>query len=185
MKPAQEETPEVTDASGREHPNYLNVTESSMQKALIEARGDIFIASQLLGITAVRLDRAMAVSPTLQETRAEARKSFGKESVSEDEIRAAVERRIALYRVAGLDALHDLATMPLDENSAQNQVKLAAAARLAGPSDAQTAGGDFASILRELNESYQQNAPRLRVTRERISVEVAPAERIVGQGTPE
>lgn len=167
------------------HPSYLTMTEDSAVRALIEARGDIFIASQLLGITAVRLDRAIGASEKLQATRAEARLARGKESVSDDEIQAAVSRRMALYRVAGLDALHDLATMPIDENSAQNQVKLAAAARLAGPTEGSSAGDGLAETLRELSEAYSREAPRLRVIRERTTVEVVPAERIVGQGIPE
>lgn len=86
---------------------------------------------------------------------------------------------MALYRVAGLDALHDLATMQIDSNSAQNQVKLAAAARLAGPTEGSSAGDGLAEVLRELNTSYEANAPRLRVIRERVTVETLPAERVV------
>lgn len=180
-------TAEVAKAEGEKPPRkprapaYLTVTEDSMKRALIEARGDIFVASQLLGITAIRLDRAIAISEVLKAARLEAKAHQANDAISEAEISQAVDRRVALYRVAGLDALHDLATMPIDENSAQNQVKLAAAARLAGPADNQSGSGDFASILRELNDSYQENAPRLRVTRERLTVETVPAERIVGQ----
>ena len=85
-----------------------------------------------------------------------------------------VERRVALYRVVGLDSLHELATMPIDANSAQNQVRLAAAARLAGPTEGGLAGGDMAETLRHLNEQYQKESPRLRVVRERTTIETIP-----------
>jgi hypothetical protein len=153
-------------------------TEASAKEALIEAKGDLFIASQTLRITAIRLSRAIQVSPTLR-TVVETYKEHG-QSVSDERIRTAIEERLALYRVAGLDALHELATMPIDSNSAQNQVKLAAAARLAGSTDAGLSGGALEETLRELNKSYQETAPRLRVTRERLTIETVPQERVIG-----
>lgn len=150
-----------------------------MMEALIEARGDIFVASQLLQITAIRLNRAIQVSPTLQAA-LDATRELGK-GVSKEAIAEAVESRMGLYRVAGLDALHDLASMPIDANSAQNQVKLAAAARLAGTVEGGDGGG-LEATLRELNQQYQNEAPRLRVIREKITVETLPPERVVGDG---
>lgn len=155
-----------------------------MQRAIIEASGDLFVASQLLGLSALRLDRAIKVSETLratvEELRARSRTAKSFQSVDEAEIRDAVERRLALYRVSALDALHDLATMPVDSNSAQNQVKLAAAARLAGPTESGSGGGELGETLRTLRDEYQANAPRLKVIRERMTVEVSgPDERVV------
>lgn len=147
-----------------------------MKAALIEARGDIFIAAQLLKITAIRLNRAIQTSNDLQATM-DAVKEVGKGS-SEAQIHAAIAHRLGIYRVAGLDALHDLATMPIDANSAQNQVKLAAAARLAGTVESE-GGSDASDILRELNQAYQQNAPRLRVIREKTTIETLPTERVI------
>lgn len=167
-------------------PAYTSVTEDSMRDALIEARGDIFVASQLLGITAIRFDRAIQVSAKLQaavaEIREEHRDPKNSKGLADEEIRHAIDRRLHLYRVAGLDALHDLATMPLDDNSAQNQVKLAAAARLAGSTEGAGGGGEIGEALRSLNDSYQQHAPRLRVIRERMTVEISQDERLVGEG---
>lgn len=85
--------------------------------------------------------------------------------------------------MVGLDALHDLAAMPIDENSAQNQVKLAAAARLAGGLEGGGVGSEMGEAFRELNQLYQQNAPRLRVIRERTTVEMMPAEHVVGDSS--
>lgn len=161
-------------------PTYLNLTEDSAKDALIEARGDIFVASQLLGITVTRLHRAIRSSPALQATvDAAPALSVG---IPAEKVRAAIEERVQLYRVSGLDALHDLATMPIDQNSAQNQVKLAAAARLAGAVDAM-GGNDSSDILRELRDSYEKSAPRLRVVREKITIERLPPERVVAEGS--
>lgn len=163
---------------------YEALTEAGMKAALIEARGDIFIASQLLSVTAMRLHRAIQVSPALQAC-LESAKTAGP-GIPIEAIHKAAEERMALYRVAGLDALHDLATMPIDANSAQNQVKLAAAARLAGTVEGAGGGGDVAETLRELNRSYQENAPRLRVIREKVTttIETLPPERVVNSEPP-
>ncbi len=124
----------------------------------------------------MRLQRAIQCSEVLQVT-LDAVKVHSR-GASDEQIQKAIAERLAIYRVAGLDALHDLATMPLDANSAQNQVKLAAAARLAGTVEA-AGGSGLEEILRELNSQYQKEAPRLRVIRERVTIEQMPPERIV------
>lgn len=158
--------------------NLGKLTEQAAKEALVDARGDLFIASQLLGITAIRLNRAIAVSPVLQSALDVSKMIVP--GVPLETIHKAIEERVALYRVSGLDALHDLATMPIDVNSAQNQVKLAAAARLAGTVEGQEGGSDLAETLRELQRQYDETAPRLRVTRERVTIERLPPERVVG-----
>lgn len=160
--------------ASRTEPSYLSLTEDRIKDALIEARGDVFIAAELLKVTALRVNRAIQASPVLSAALEESRKSRRHAGLTYEEISAAIEQRVSLYRVAGLDALHELATMPIDENSAQNQVKLAAAARLAGSSEGSGGGDDLAQTLRELNKSYQENAPRLRLVRERVTVETIP-----------
>mgnify|MGYP003394681714 CR=1 FL=1 len=145
-----------------------------MKAALIEARGDVFVASQLLHITALRFNRAIQVSAVLQAT-LDATTTVSK-GLSKEALNEAIEHRLGLYRVTGLDALAELATMPLDDNSAQNQVKFAAAARLAGPTEAGGGSGEMGEALRALNDLYHEHAPRLRVVRERLTVEVSPGE---------
>lgn len=156
--------------------DLVPVTQDSIKEALIEARGDLFTASQSLSITAIRMDRAIQVSPMLQQVVAElwnARKDPAYERASSQELQILVDRRLALYRVVGLDSLAELATMPIDANSAQNQVRLAAAARLAGSTEGAGGGGEVGDILRQLNEAYQASAPRIRLTREKLTVEVS------------
>lgn len=160
-------------------PVLYQITEDGMRQALLDARGDIFIASQLLRTTALRLQRAIQTSPGLQATVDSIPARW--KGVDRDQIERAIEERIALYRVSGLDALAELATMPIDENSAQNQVKLAAAARLAGSSEGHSGDGDLAATLRDLNREYQEAAPRLRIVRERTTIETLPPERDVSE----
>ena len=157
-------------------------SEDSAKAALIEARGDIFVASQMLGVTALRLDRAVRVSPILQAVYLaiqEESQETAFQKISTERLEAAIQHRLSLYRVAGLDSLYELATMPIDENSAQNQVRLAAAARLAGSTGDSGAGGEIGETLRALNEAYQANAPRIRIVRERLSVEIGQSDRVI------
>lgn len=154
------------------------LTESAIEQALLDARGDIFYASQLLGhVTVVCLDRAIRRSERLQTvfaSIAEVKASDGYDALSQEQVERDVQRRLGLYRSDALDALHALATMPIDENSAQNQVKLAAAARLAGGTS-ENPVSELEQTLRTLNEAYHAEAPRIKTIRERIvTFETAP-----------
>ena len=174
--PEVQGVPAKAQAAGQR--SYLNLTEDGIEAALIEARGDIFVASQLLGmgVTALRVDRAIRVSARLQAVVAGIQDVKGTDVYLEATARdfhRAIERRMSLYRIAGLDALHDLASMPIDENSAQNQVKLAAAARLAGPPSESQEGGELAETLRELNQLYHESAPKIKIMRQTL-VEITP-----------
>lgn len=146
------------------------VSQPLIEKALRDARGDLFVASQLLGCTALKLDRAIRASPDLQALylAIEQVAATDYERKSAPLFEAEVSRRMALYRSDALDALHDLATMPVDKNSAQNQVKLLAATRLAGPQGEQSSVGDIDLTLRQLNEDYHRAAPRIKSVRERV-----------------
>lgn len=149
------------------------LTEEQIKRALIESQGDLWIASQALGnYTVVQLDRFIRVSEELQRTVLAIRQTKVDpeyQKWSAEQARSAVESRLSLYQADGLDALHQIATMPLSDNSAQNQVKLAAAARLAGNRDTADAGpSDLAQTLEILNREYQENAPKIKSIRERI-----------------
>lgn len=89
---------------------------------------------------------------------------------AEDALQRLALRRMVEYRVDALDAIFDLATMPISDNSAQNQVKLAAARLLAAIDGAPKSpeDGGLEGMLRNLNEAYHKDAPRIRSVRERI-----------------
>ncbi len=87
-----------------------------------------------------------------------------------DRLAMAVEVRMEFYKQSGLDALYDLATMPMPDNSAMAQVKFMAASRLAGPIEGvqeRGSGPTFDSVLQQLNERFHANAPKIRSIRER------------------
>jgi hypothetical protein len=93
------------------------------------------------------------------------------ESGIEAKLEDAILQRMRLYQSDALDALHDLAMMPISENSMQNQVKLAAAWKLAGPlfaPDAPSGRSDLDKTLREMNELYHKTAPRIKSIREHV-----------------
>lgn len=171
------------DSKSTASPPALLFNEANAKQALIDAMGDIFIAASWLGITAMRLRRAIEASALLQVTLETLRQRETKVLPTEL-INKAIEDRLAMYRVAGLDALHELASIPVTEkNSAKLQVKLAAAARLAGDPGSYGSGDGLADTLRELNQSYAENAPRLRIIREKVTIETVPAERVVSGET--
>jgi hypothetical protein len=160
------------------------LTESGIAAALIESRCDLFVASQMLGVTAIRLDRAIRVSQSLQNTylaiQAEKTDNPQFDRIALEQLGQLVEKRLSLYRVVGLDALHDIATMPVSENPAQNSVKLSAASRLAGELGAGAVGSEAGEILRELNIAYHASAPKIRIVRQTMTtVEMGPDEKVI------
>lgn len=88
-------------------------------------------------------------------------------------LEAAIAARVLVYRQDALEALQDLAMMPLSENSSQNQVKYMAATRLLGGDKAQDAppapiAGPTGDVMAQLRDAYRATAPRIREVRERI-----------------
>lgn len=154
-------------------------TEDGIAQALLDARGDVFIAAQLMRVSVIRLHAVIETTEKLSAVQDECAKVAKQKVFPREAVERAIEERVRAYRVMGLDALAELATMPIDENSAQNQVKLAAAARLAGSVEGGAGSDDLAATLRELNREYQEQAPRLRIVRERTMIETLPPERDV------
>lgn len=95
----------------------------------------------------------------------------GQASVNENFLNALYERMM-LYRQDALDALRDLAMMPISENSMQNNVKYLAASKLLGnqTNDVSIApvGNGVRSSLEELNLAYQEQSKRITQVRERV-----------------
>jgi hypothetical protein len=82
-----------------------------------------------------------------------------------------VYRRMQTYGCDALDALHDLAMMPISENSMLNRIKLAAASELAGPLTllkSADAPENLGKALHDLDMRYHATAARIKALRERI-----------------
>jgi hypothetical protein len=158
------------------------LNEPNIENALIEAQGDLFVASQLLGhVTVLKLDRFIRASERLQNVflaikQVKALPEYDK--ISQAQLEAEIARRMTVYRSDALESLHELATMKLTDNSAMAQVRLAAAARLTGPTGESSQGSDMEATLRELNEQYHANAPRIKITRTQI-IEMGPQEKVI------
>ena len=147
------------------------LSQPQIEKALTDARGDLFVASQLLDLTAIKLDRMLRASPSLQTffLQVEAVAALAEyDQTTSVRFAAEVSRRRLLYQSDALDALHDLATMPVSSNSGLNQTKLLAASRLVGPQETQQGVSDLDSTLAALNDEYHKAAPRIKSVRERI-----------------
>ena len=86
----------------------------------------------------------------------------GLDRVTDAQFNELVIKRMELFRCDALDALHDLAMMPITKNSALNNIKYLAACRLAGapvPTDGGAKGADF---LQSLNERFHSTAQRIK-----------------------
>jgi len=158
--------------------------ETTIRQALLDAQGDLFTASQLLGhVTVMKLDRAIRQSEMLQNvflTIKQVKALPEYDRISQEQLEIEVARRQSVYRADGLEVLHELATMEHGDNSAMAQVRLAAAARLIGPTAEKEGGNEIQQTLAELNASFHANAPRIKMTRTTI-IEMGPQENVVSE----
>lgn len=165
-------------------------SEANIEKAIVDARGDVFLAAQLLGhVTTLKVHRAIRSSERLTAVylAIEQVKQLPEfDRISTERLEQEISSRIVIYRSDALAALHDLATMPISgDNSAQNQVKLAAAARLAGSAGPRGEASELEETLRDLNEQYQVDAPRIKITRQTsIEIERSSEKVIEGEARP-
>lgn len=148
---------------------------ATIREEIRHARGNLVLASSRLGVSVSRLDRVLQLAPKILMFAGELQRvSKEKEEKNKLYLKAHVEqveeelaRRAILYRSEALDAIRDLATMPLSDNSAQNQVKLAAAIRLYGETKEKAIGEEIqATLLQALNKDFHEKAPRLRSIRQ-------------------
>jgi len=158
--------------------------ETTIRQALLDAQGDIFTAAQLLGhVTVMKLDRAIRQSIELQNvflTIKQVKALPEYDRISQEQLEVEVARRQSVYRADGLEVLHELATMEHKDNSAMAQVKLAAAARLIGPTAEKEGVNELQQTLADLNAAYHQNAPRIKIQRT-TTIEMGPQERTVSE----
>lgn len=178
----------MTDATPTPPPPAPAFNAENIERALIDAQGDLFVAGQLLGhVTMMKVDRAIRADDRLQAVYLAIKevKANGYDKMSQERLELEVARRMTFYRADGLEAIHELATMPIGDNSAMAQVKLAAAARLTGPMGEREGSNELQETLRQLNESYHQEAKRIKITRQ-TSIEIGPEERVIDStSTPE
>jgi hypothetical protein len=145
------------------------ITEDSLVAALMSARGDLFVAASILGVTGRELDGYVRASEGLQAFCAAigtVKTSTDYKRLSDEQFEDELERLTKGYRLEALDVIHEVATEPIKGMSAaEKEVKLKAAIALRGAPEAKAGVNDHSQVLAELNELYQQNAPRIKSVR--------------------
>lgn len=97
----------------------------------------------------------------------------------------AVELRTKNYQEPALQAIYELATMPISTNPLLMQIKMSAARLLAGPmpweqGQNQAVADTPTGLLQSLNEAYHAHSVRIKQIRERvIDFDRGPQERLV------
>ncbi|KWB54169.1 hypothetical protein [Burkholderia ubonensis] len=147
------------------------ISEQGIKDALVEAKGDIFLASTALDCTAQELDRYIRTSSELQQFAAAIEKvkidpAYSRMSAEQFENELADLTRA--YKVVGLEELHGLATMDHKGSAAMAKVKLQAAISLRGGEQRVAGDREIEHALSELNQLYHQNAPRIKEIRQTV-----------------
>jgi hypothetical protein len=135
--------------------------------ALMSGRGDLFLSASYLGVTARELSNYIRASDELQAfvaaiTQVKNDSGFEKMSAAQFTDRLATLTRE--YQVDGLEVVHEMALMEYD-SAAMADVKLKAAINLRGLPGAVIQNTDQHQVMAELNQIYQQSAPRIKSVR--------------------
>ena len=151
------------------------VSEQTIRDALTSAKGDLFLASSYLGVTGRELDSYIRASEELQAfvaAIATVKQDPAYKKMSSEQFADELDRLTRGFRLEALDVIHELATMPFD-TAAMAEVKLKAAVQLRGAVADTPKGGDQSAVLMELNQIYQQTAPRIKSVRA-VQIEYEP-----------
>ena len=160
------------------------ISEDTVTAALMSARGDLFVASSYLGVTGRELDGYIRASEHLQAFCAAigtVKTSADYKRLSDEQFEDELERLTKGYRLEALSVIHEIATEAIVSDdrilpdgqivpgakmsAAEKEVKLKAAIALRGAPEAKAGVNDQSQVLAELNELYQQNAPRIKSVR--------------------
>lgn len=164
--------------------NRFSVTQKEIEEALIKSRGDILVASKLMRMSVRELDNILRAIPgipallgTIEEIKAD-NPEYSR--MSGEWFERQCTRAVSLYRLAALEALNDLATMPMTDKAAMMNVKREAAVNLwGGGKDGSTGvAGELTEFFKALDQDYREKKDT--VTRIRLSIERGPAAAVAG-----
>ena len=144
-----------------------HVTTEAISQALMDARGDLFVAASIIGVTGRELDAYIRSSEELQvfaHAIGQVKSNGDYKRLSDEQFSDELERLTKGYRLEALDVIHDMATMSFD-SAAMAEVKLKAAIALRGAPEVKQGSNDTSAVLAELNDLYAQSAPRIRTVR--------------------
>jgi hypothetical protein len=143
------------------------ISTEGIMTALETARGDIFLSACYLRVTARELDSYIRSSEMLQAYVGmidKVKTDANYDKLSNEQFASQLEQMSKAYKVEALDIIHDMARMPFD-SAAMAEVKLKAAIQLRGVDTVTHQNTDQATVLAELNQIYQANAPRIKSVR--------------------
>ena len=143
------------------------ISEASITGALLQARGDLFVAASYLGVTGRELDGYIRASEPVQAFVAAidtVKRDVEYEKLSAGQFAEELDRLTRGYKLEALDVIHEIAMMPAN-TAAMAEVKLKAAVELRGSQSTQMQTGNQAEILQELNLEYQRSAQRIKSVR--------------------
>jgi hypothetical protein len=138
-----------------------------IKDALVTAQGDLFLTACYLDVRPGELDSYIRASDEIQGFVAAidtVKKNADYDRLSKDQFEDQLDRLTKAYRIDALEVIHELATMPFD-SAAMADVKLKAAVQLKGSNLETKDDGGHSLVLAELNQLYQQSAPRIRSIR--------------------
>ena len=152
-----------------------DLDEETVQHVLTKTRGDLIQSSRMLQCRASTLVDWIKSVPSVGALWSEIEKYKADpafDNATQAQFEAEIRARSAIYRLDGLEVLHELAMAP-HTNASEADVRLKAAIQLRGLPDAGTGGGD--GILAELNTLYHSAAPRIKSMRAvQIEFETGP-----------
>lgn len=157
------------------------LTEDRVKEVLKKARGDILVAAKYLKLSLREFDRILQTVPEIMafmQTIAEVKANNPEyRRWSEEEFERQADRAYATARLAAIESLYDLATMPMSENAAMMNVKREAAVNLLGRDERGGRNlGEQSEFFKALAAEFAQVRPKMVVVRETISIEAAEAQ---------
>lgn len=161
-----------------------SITEKSIREKLKDAKGDLFIAASLLGVTGWELDNYIRASKGLQVFAAAIEKvktDPDYEKWSSAQFDESLELMTRAYRMEGLQIIREIANINertiLDDDgkvvnlsldAASMKVKLDAAVQMRGAQEEQKRDDSIEATLQELNRLYHSHAPRITEIRQTV-----------------
>ena len=144
----------------------MELSEGFVKEVLVDNRGDLIASARKLGCRPSTLVDWIKSVPSIASTWQEMEKvkadpAFNQ--ATQEQFARTIAERTAMYRLEGLEVLHELATADHDGVASMAEVRLKAAIQLRGSDDHMPVAGD--GVLAELNAMYHQSARRIKSMR--------------------
>ena len=148
--------------------------EATVRLVLLRNKGDLILSAgqmQIRPSTLVRWIKSVPSITALWQEMEQVKADPAFTSATQVQFEQEIRERTSLYRLDGLEVLHELATTP-HESASMAEVRLKAAIELKGATD--IGGHSQGNVLAELNTLYHANAHRIKSMRA-VQIEFADA----------